>query len=44
MSAGTFEIPARKYGGRVLFRLSDVLQFIDSLPVIGEVSERTEDC
>jgi excisionase family DNA binding protein len=41
LSLGTFEIPARKLGGRVLFLRSEVLKFMKSLPQVG--GAQTED-
>ena len=36
LSLGTFEIPARKLGGRVLFLQSEIHEFMKSLPQMGE--------
>ena len=43
LSLGTFEIPARKLGGRVLFLQSEVHKFMKSLPQMGEAQTEDEE-
>ena len=42
MSQKRFPIKARKLGGRVLFKLSEVAKFIDNLPEIAEEVQEAE--
>jgi excisionase family DNA binding protein len=43
LSLGTFEIPARRYGKRVLFLQSEIHEFMRSLPQMGEAQTEDEE-